>query len=65
MKHQICHVSVHKYLARVRTSYLVGGHAAVGAADPQKFGLLVGGQFFEVGLVQAQFFGCPGFISQQ
>jgi hypothetical protein len=42
--HHIGHVAVHEHLARVQTGDLVGRHPAVGAADPQVFGVLLVGQ---------------------
>jgi hypothetical protein len=32
---------VHKYLTRLKARDLVGGHAAIGAANPHVFGLLL------------------------
>ena len=41
MHHDVGDVAVHKHLARLQAGDLVGGHAAVGAANPHVFGRLL------------------------
>jgi hypothetical protein len=45
--YQVGHIAVHEYFARIETDNLVGGHAAIGATDPQVFGRLTFGETLE------------------
>ncbi len=54
--HEVGHVAVDEDLAGGEADDFVGGHAAVGAADPEVLGLLQGGEAVEevrVGLAHA------------
>ena len=54
--HHVGDVAVHEHFARRQTNDLVGGHATVGAADPQILGRLLGGQSQKkLGLLSSDF----------
>ena len=47
VRHHVGDVAVHEHLARRHADDLVGGHARIGAADPQVFRVLLLGQVLE------------------
>lgn len=65
MHNDICDVSMDKNLTRWQVDDLIGGHASIGAADPQDLGFLLLGEIGEVVRIDFLEVLCPYFVSSE